>query len=186
MVRSPRRRFNRNRSLGIQNRVKGILKKANDLAQCYGIDVDMQIQLGDLAASYRSEPGHHTQRAIIPKDHVFGPEDFIRQNKKYDQLFSAQLPGPSTSALSPASCEPNFPPSPSVSHTTTIQGQSSYTPPRDTSPPSTSEGGEATASPREFISAMQASRRTSPLPAHAASISTQQARDLLDLVGKIF
>ncbi|KAL6695125.1 hypothetical protein J3F84DRAFT_376172 [Trichoderma pleuroticola] len=184
MARS-RRRYNKNRDLGIKNRVRGIIKKAHDLAQCYGVDVDLHIQLeNNFAAGYQSIPDLHTQRTTIPKDQLFGPEDFVSQNEKYHQLFSTQLPGRSASVSSTNSAS-NFPLLPN-----TLPIESNHT----TTPFSIEEAGEINTASQLTLSSkasceMQVSQATatsSLVQAHITPISFQQAKDILDLVHNFF
>ncbi|KAL7905998.1 hypothetical protein GGI35DRAFT_459800 [Trichoderma velutinum] len=187
MARS-RRRYNKNRDLGIKNRVRGIIKKAHDLAQCYGVDVDLHIQLeNNFAAGYQSIPDLHTQRTTIAKDQLFGPEDFVSQNEKYHQLFSTQLPGRSASVSSTSSTS-NIPLLPSALSTKANHTQLAYA----TTPFTTEEAGEQSPASQLMLSSkspceMRVSQATATSSlAHTAPISFQQAKDILDLVHNFF
>lgn len=203
MTRS-RRRYNRNRELGIKNRVRGIIKKAHDLAQCYGVDVDVHIQLeNNFAAGYQSMPGLHTQRTAIPEDQLFGPEDFVSQNEKYHQLFSAQLPERSASALSSTSSASNLSLLPGVLPTRTNQStytrsgvntlqfateevtpMSQLTPFIESKSPIRSPINHGRSTTCSTIRVSQAT--ATPSLADTTPISIQQAKEIFDLVQKFF
>ncbi|KAL6887154.1 hypothetical protein HDV57DRAFT_488154 [Trichoderma longibrachiatum] len=179
MARS-RRRYNRNRELGIKNRVRGIIKKAHDLAQCYGVEVDVHIQLeNDFAAGYQSIPGRQRQRTAIPRDQLFGPEDFVSQNEKYEHLLSAQLPRRSTSASPSTSSASNIASLPYDSPNVIDQSNRAPCEPRITQ----LYAGETTPM---AIEPHSSDRRTFQVSHATAPVSIQQAREILHLVQKYF